>query len=199
MGAPRTVPYSWCRPSIPAAFQLRAEPGKTYLPISTKYRYTNRNPTDRGKPGMKHQLVVDRQGILLAAELALANVHDTRVVEKLTDAIVPIRVRGAAPASDRPRSTRTSPRIYRAASRRCVAVVLHPHRPPGRRATQRGQRSSQLRLDMGSGIVRGHGAAPRPRTWSGGAVEGLFLTALRSCVGLPLMVGARHRRRKRWR
>src|SRR5919205_4228105 len=38
---------------------------------------TGPNPTDRGKPGSKRHLVVDRQGIPLAVLLTAANVHDS--------------------------------------------------------------------------------------------------------------------------
>jgi transposase len=48
------------------------------------------NPTDRGKPGTKRHLIVDRQGIPLATLLTGANRHDSMVFEKLIDAIPPI-------------------------------------------------------------------------------------------------------------
>jgi transposase len=49
------------------------------------------NPTDRGKPGCKRHIVVDRHGIPLAALLTAANVHDSVVLEQLLDQIPPIR------------------------------------------------------------------------------------------------------------
>ena len=49
------------------------------------------NPTDKGKPGSKHHVLVDRQGIPLAVALTAANVHDSRVLEPLLDAVAPIR------------------------------------------------------------------------------------------------------------
>lgn len=49
------------------------------------------NPTDRGKPGSKRHVVVDRQGTPLAVWLTAANVHDGTLLEALIDAIEPIR------------------------------------------------------------------------------------------------------------
>jgi transposase len=49
------------------------------------------NPTDRGKAGSKHHLVVDRRGLPLATLLSAANVHDKREALPLLDAIFPIK------------------------------------------------------------------------------------------------------------
>src|SRR5919202_533174 len=49
------------------------------------------NPTDRGKPGSKRHIVVDRQGIPLAVLLSAANVHDSVLLEEVIDRIPPIR------------------------------------------------------------------------------------------------------------
>jgi transposase len=51
---------------------------------------TGKNPTDRGKPGTKRHVVVDRQGIPLAVVLSAANVHDSRMMLETVDAIEPI-------------------------------------------------------------------------------------------------------------
>jgi transposase len=48
---------------------------------------TGPNPTDRGKPGSKYHLVVDQQGVPLAVRLSAANVHDSRLLEPLIDAL----------------------------------------------------------------------------------------------------------------
>jgi transposase len=50
-----------------------------------------RNPTDQGKPGSKHHVLVDRQGVPLAAEVTAANVHDSRMLAPLLDAVAPVR------------------------------------------------------------------------------------------------------------
>ncbi len=49
------------------------------------------NPTDRGKPGTKRHLVVERNGLPLATLLTGANRHDSVVFEELLDAIPPIK------------------------------------------------------------------------------------------------------------
>ena len=49
------------------------------------------NPTDRGKPGTKRHVVVERRGLPLAHLLSGANRHDSVVFEPLLDAIPPIR------------------------------------------------------------------------------------------------------------
>jgi IS5 family transposase len=51
---------------------------------------TGPNPTDKGKSGSKRHLVVDRNGVPLAAIHTAANVHDSKALEELVDAIWPI-------------------------------------------------------------------------------------------------------------
>jgi transposase len=52
---------------------------------------TGPNPTDRGKPGTKRHVLVDAGGVPLALLLSAANVHDSRLLEPLLDAVPPIR------------------------------------------------------------------------------------------------------------
>ena len=52
---------------------------------------TGPNPTDRGKPGSKRHVVVDRRGAPLAVLLTAANVPDQVVFEELIEAIPPIK------------------------------------------------------------------------------------------------------------
>jgi len=52
---------------------------------------TGPSPVDRGKRGSKYHLLVDRQGIPLAVLLSMANVHDSKLLEPLVDAVPPIR------------------------------------------------------------------------------------------------------------
>ena len=49
------------------------------------------NPTDRGKPGSKRHILVDAGGVPLALLLSAANVHDSRLLEPLLDAVPPVR------------------------------------------------------------------------------------------------------------
>ena len=49
------------------------------------------NPVDRGRPGTKRHLVVDRNGVPLAVLVSAANVHDSTMFEPLLDAIPPVQ------------------------------------------------------------------------------------------------------------
>lgn len=53
--------------------------------------HTGRNPTDRGKKGSKHHIIVDRAGHPLAEILTAANVHDANEALPLVDAIPPVK------------------------------------------------------------------------------------------------------------
>ena len=46
---------------------------------------------DRGRPGTKQHLLVDRGGIPLAALISPANWHDSRMLEPLQDAVPPVK------------------------------------------------------------------------------------------------------------
>ena len=67
------------------------EPGQPELGREKGGAAVGPNPTDKGKPGSKHHLLVDREGIPLAAAVTAANVHDSRMLEPLLDAVVPVR------------------------------------------------------------------------------------------------------------
>jgi transposase len=71
----------WSRCSLDAAS----------LPAKAGGAATGPNPTDRGKPGTKRHLMVDRQGIPLAILLTAANVHDSTVLEEVLDHVPPVR------------------------------------------------------------------------------------------------------------
>jgi transposase len=51
---------------------------------------TGPNPTDRGKPGVKHHLLTDAQGIPLAAHATAANVNEVTRLVPLIDAVPPV-------------------------------------------------------------------------------------------------------------
>ncbi|MFS8981119.1 IS5 family transposase [Cupriavidus necator] len=58
-------------------------------------RKTGPNPTDRARPGSKHYIATDANGIRVAAILTGANCNDVTQLLPLVDAIAPIRgVRG---------------------------------------------------------------------------------------------------------
>ena len=72
----------WSRAALDSA-SVRAKGGG---------RRTGRNPTDRGKLGSKHHLIVDRKGIPLAQPtLTAANEHDSDHLGQVLDSIRPIR------------------------------------------------------------------------------------------------------------
>lgn len=47
-----------------------------------------KNPTDRGKNGTKHSVIVEGGGWPLGVALAGANVHDTKMLERTIDAMI---------------------------------------------------------------------------------------------------------------
>ncbi len=63
------------------------EPGQPQRAGQKGGEQTGPNPTDRGKPGSKYHLVVDRTGIPLAVRLSAANAHDAKQLLPLVDAI----------------------------------------------------------------------------------------------------------------
>lgn len=80
----------------------RAALDSASIPAKRGGEHTGPNPTDRGKPGSKRHLVVDRNGIPLGVLLTSANVHDSRVFEALLDSIPPVRRRRAGRPRRRP-------------------------------------------------------------------------------------------------
>jgi transposase len=66
------------------------ERGQPQRPGQKGGEQTGPNPTDRGKPGSKYHVVVDRNGIPLAVRLSAANAHDSTQFLPLVDAIPPI-------------------------------------------------------------------------------------------------------------
>ncbi|GBH28637.1 hypothetical protein BvRS1_56860 [Burkholderia vietnamiensis] len=75
-----------------------------HAPLSTVLRSarcsrekTGPNPTDRRKLGSKHHLIVDAQGIPLAAILTAANCNDITQLDALVEAIPPIRGKRGRP------------------------------------------------------------------------------------------------------
>lgn len=60
------------------------------------------NPTDRGKPGSKRHLLVDRRGIPLTVYLTGANVPDGAVFEEVLEGLEPIKRPGVGRPRCRP-------------------------------------------------------------------------------------------------
>ncbi len=78
------------------------------------------NPIDRGKPGPKRHVVIDRNGVPLAVVLTAANVHASKVFEKLVDAVGPVK----RPGKGRPRRRPEKLHADKAYDFRCCRAVL---------------------------------------------------------------------------
>lgn len=69
----------------------RASLAASNLPAKKRGSQTGPNPTDHGRPGSKHHVIVERHGIPLATQVGPANQHDSKVFEALIDAIPAVR------------------------------------------------------------------------------------------------------------
>lgn len=75
------------------------QPGRARCADAKKGSHTGRNPTDRGKPGMKRHLLVDRRGTPLAVCLIAANCHDSPVLRRCSMRSCPCGRSEVAPAN----------------------------------------------------------------------------------------------------
>src|SRR5262249_60581066 len=100
------------------------------------------NPTDRGRPGVKHHVLVDGNGIPLAADVTAANVPDVNELLTLVDSIGPVAGKPGRP-KQRPEE------VYGG-----LAYDSEPHRQELRargiepRLAERGK----LFVDLGGGV-----------------------------------------------
>ena len=69
---------------------------------------TGKNPTDRGKLGVKRSVLTDGRGMPIGVAVAGANVHDQRLVEATLDSIPVPRPGPAAGASNISVATRAT-------------------------------------------------------------------------------------------
>jgi transposase len=53
--------------------------------------HTGRNPTDRGKLGCKHHILVDQRGLPLVAQISGAQVHESQLLIPIIEAIPAIK------------------------------------------------------------------------------------------------------------
>ena len=75
---------------------MKAVPSPLYsasVPAKRGGATTGSNPTDRGEPGTKRHIVVDRHGTPLGLTLSLANRNDSKMLAATPDAIPPVRRR----------------------------------------------------------------------------------------------------------
>lgn len=61
------------------------------VPAPAGGEHTGRNPTDRGKLGSKHHLLVDERGFPLVAQISGAQVHDSRFLIPLVVSIPAVK------------------------------------------------------------------------------------------------------------
>ena len=61
------------------------------VPAPAGGEHTGRNPTDRGKLGCKHHLLVDERGLPLVAQISGAQVHDSRFLIPLVESIPAVK------------------------------------------------------------------------------------------------------------
>jgi len=55
------------------------------------------NPTDRGRPGVKHHVLTDAGGVPLQADITAANVPDVKELLPLVDSVPPVRGKAGPP------------------------------------------------------------------------------------------------------
>jgi hypothetical protein len=79
---------AWQMPRNSTGARLRSTPRPLQLKGGTA---TGPNPTDRGKPSTKRDVVVDRTGTPLGLSLSGANRHDSRMLAATLDAVPPVR------------------------------------------------------------------------------------------------------------
>lgn len=71
----------WDRASVDAAS----------VPAPFGGEHTGRNPTDRGKLGCKHHVLVDQRGLPLVARISGAQAHDSRLLIPLVETIPAVK------------------------------------------------------------------------------------------------------------
>jgi Transposase DDE domain len=160
--APGAAGPAW--PRRPARLVPR-QPGQRERACQAGGELTGPNPTDRGKPGSKYHLLVDRGGVPLAVGLSAANTHDSKLLERLVDAVPPIK---GPPSCTATRGTTT-----------CVAGRRYAGVGPARGS-----------LGVASSPVSGWAATGRwrsgrwPGWWATGGCRSATSGAPTSCSGL---------------
>ena len=127
-------------------------PGFPEHPRPKRGLQTGPHPTDRGKSGSKHHLLVDRQGLPLAVTLSAANVAELHQLEPTLEAVAPLK----RPGPGRPVKRPAKLHVDQAYDARCCRQACRRRgiRP---RIARRGVESSQ-RLGRHRWVVE--------RTWA---------------------------------
>lgn len=71
----------WSRAAVDSSFARARGPGDGRGP----------NPTDRGRPGVKHHVLTEAGGVPLQADVSPANVPDVKMLLPLVDSVPPVR------------------------------------------------------------------------------------------------------------
>lgn len=89
----RTFTMSSCKIYTIRKRSTGAEPVLTALSSRQKGggEHTGPTPVDRGRPGSKHHLITDRNGIPLVVGLTAANVNDCKMLEYMLDHLPSLR------------------------------------------------------------------------------------------------------------
>jgi transposase len=104
------------------------------------------NPVDRGKPGSKYHLIVDRNGIPLAIRLSAANAHDSTLLLPLIDAVPPIIGPRGRPGRPRKRPAKLhADKAYDASALRRALRARGITSRPARRGIDCSERLGQYR------------------------------------------------------
>lgn len=98
------------------------------------------NPCDRGRPGSKHHLVTDGNGLPLAVALTAANVADTDTLEAMLDAVQPIAGRRGRPRK-RPHKLHADKGYSSRKKQESPSLPSPRNRPAHRTARRREQRA----------------------------------------------------------
>lgn len=86
--------------------------------------HTGPHLTDGGKLGCTHHLIVDQRGLPWVAQLSAANVHDSRLLRPLVQALPSVRgLSGRPRTSDRPNCTPTRATTIRFIASGCASAA----------------------------------------------------------------------------
>ena len=157
------VATGWGVGSVAPGAALEASPSRAYRllpgdrrqffdPRPGSWKKTGPNPTNRRRPGSKHHLLTDAQGIPLSVILTKANRHDVTQLLPLIEAIPPIRGKRGCP--------RRKPKLVQADR----AYDSDPHRAALR---ARGIKSeiARRRTQHGSGLGKTRWVVERTIAW----------------------------------
>jgi len=136
-GVEAPAPSAALEASPSRAHRLLTCRGRQLLdPRPGRWEKTGPNPTDRRRPGSKHHLLIDSQGIPLSVILTQANRHDVTQLLPLVQAIPPIGGKRGAPRR-KPKLVQAD-RAYDSDPHRAALLALGIQSQIARRRTRHG-------------------------------------------------------------